>query len=97
MKRRGEFSRARRRAYAGGGATRNVAWCTVARTATVVSLLPFGPALLRYSRVVWMHFDRLVDRDPENEQYVPLGQPIGCALRGPNRVMKNHSSDMFAE
>ena len=32
--------------------------------------LPFGPALFRYSRVIWMHFDRLVDADPSNERYV---------------------------
>jgi hypothetical protein len=44
--------------------------------ATIVALLPFGPALFRYSRVVWMHFDRLVDSDPRNEQYLPEDQPI---------------------
>jgi uncharacterized protein (DUF983 family) len=49
--------------------------------ATVLSLLPFAPALFRYSRVVWMHFDRLVDRDPENERYVPPGRPIRRAPR----------------
>lgn len=32
---------------------------------TLLDLLPFGPALFRYSRVVWMHLDRLIDRDPE--------------------------------
>jgi len=42
--------------------------------ATLIALLPFGPALFRYSRVVWMHFDRVVDSDPENETYVPVGQ-----------------------
>ena len=37
--------------------------------ATLLTLLPFGPALFRWSRVVWMHFDRLVDADLENEVY----------------------------
>jgi hypothetical protein len=50
--------------------------------ATVLALLPFGPALFRYSRVVWMHFDRIVDADPENEHYLPPGQPIRQAPRG---------------
>ncbi len=50
--------------------------------ATVLSLLPFTPAIFRSSRVIWMHFDRLVDRDPENERYVPAGRPIRQAPRG---------------
>ena len=33
--------------------------------------LPFAPALFRYSRVIWMHFDRLVDSDLESERYAP--------------------------
>ncbi|MBV9544717.1 MAG: DUF983 domain-containing protein [Chloroflexi bacterium] len=32
--------------------------------------LPFAPALFRYSRVIWMHFDRVVDPDPGSEHYV---------------------------
>jgi hypothetical protein len=32
--------------------------------------LPFAPALFRYSRVIWMHFDRMVDSDPGSEHYV---------------------------
>jgi uncharacterized protein (DUF983 family) len=32
--------------------------------------LPFVPALFRYSRVIWMHFDRLVDPTVESERYV---------------------------
>ena len=32
--------------------------------------LPFIPALFRYSRVIWMHFDRTVDSNPESEHYV---------------------------
>lgn len=32
--------------------------------------LPFVPALFRYSRVIWMHFDRIVDSNPESEHYV---------------------------
>jgi uncharacterized protein (DUF983 family) len=39
--------------------------------ATLMCLLPFGPGLFRWSRVVWMHFDRVVDSDPENEVYAP--------------------------
>jgi len=33
--------------------------------------LAFVPALFRYSRVIWMHFDRVVDADPESERYAP--------------------------
>src|ERR1700738_4601669 len=32
--------------------------------------LPFVPTLFRYSRVIWMHFDRVVDPNPESEHYV---------------------------
>ena len=32
--------------------------------------LPFVPAVFRYSRVIWMHFDRLVDPTMESERYV---------------------------
>jgi uncharacterized protein (DUF983 family) len=32
--------------------------------------LPFVPPLFRYSRVVWMHFDRMVDPSLESERYV---------------------------
>ena len=32
--------------------------------------LPFVPALFRYSRVVWMHFDRVVDPDLGSEHFV---------------------------
>ena len=35
-----------------------------------VLFLPLVPPLFRYSRVVWMHFDRMVDSDPESERYV---------------------------
>jgi hypothetical protein len=38
--------------------------------------LPFVPAVFRYSRVIWMHFDRLVDSTTESERYVPLRRPI---------------------
>jgi uncharacterized protein (DUF983 family) len=38
--------------------------------ATLLCLLPFGPALFRWSRVVWMHFDRAVDANPESETYI---------------------------
>jgi hypothetical protein len=44
--------------------------------AMLIALLPFTPAVFRYSRVVWMHFDRVVDSDPENEHYLPLDEPI---------------------
>jgi uncharacterized protein (DUF983 family) len=32
--------------------------------------LPLVPPLFRYSRVIWMHFDRVVDPNPESERYV---------------------------
>jgi hypothetical protein len=32
--------------------------------------LPFVPNLFRYSRVIWMHFDRVVDPSLESERYV---------------------------
>jgi uncharacterized protein (DUF983 family) len=38
--------------------------------ATFVLFLPMVPNLFRYSRVVWMHFDRMVDSDPTSERYV---------------------------
>jgi hypothetical protein len=38
--------------------------------------LPFVPALFRYSRVIWMHFDRAVDPTLESEQFVELRQPM---------------------
>jgi Protein of unknown function (DUF983) len=31
--------------------------------------LAFVPAIFRYSRVIWMHFDRVVDPDPTSERY----------------------------
>jgi len=41
--------------------------------ASFALFLPFVPNLFRYSRVVWMHFDRLVDSDPSSERYVRRG------------------------
>jgi len=32
--------------------------------ATLVASLPFVPALFRYSRVLWIHLDRTIDRSP---------------------------------
>jgi uncharacterized protein (DUF983 family) len=32
--------------------------------------LPFVPAVFRYSRVIWMHFDRVVDPTFESERYI---------------------------
>jgi hypothetical protein len=32
--------------------------------------LPFVPAIFRYSRVIWMHFDRVVDPTLESERYL---------------------------
>src|SRR5689334_5106981 len=32
--------------------------------------LPFVPPLFRYSRVIWMHFDRVVDPNQESERFV---------------------------
>jgi uncharacterized protein (DUF983 family) len=36
-----------------------------------VYFLAFVPAIFRYSRVIWMHFDRVVDPDPTSERYAP--------------------------
>ena len=36
-----------------------------------IYFLPFVPAIFRYSRVIWMHFARLVDPSDESEKYVP--------------------------
>jgi uncharacterized protein DUF983 len=36
-----------------------------------IYFLPFLPAVFRYSRVIWMHFDRVVDPSPESERYAP--------------------------
>ncbi|HET6317013.1 MAG TPA: DUF983 domain-containing protein [Chloroflexota bacterium] len=33
--------------------------------------LPIVPPLFRYSRVIWMHFDRMVDPSLESERYAP--------------------------
>ena len=33
--------------------------------------LPFTPTLFRYSRVIWMHFDRMVDPSLESEHFLP--------------------------
>jgi hypothetical protein len=35
-----------------------------------ILFLPFVPPLFRYSRVIWMHFDRMVDSSLESERYV---------------------------
>jgi hypothetical protein len=32
--------------------------------------LPFVPTLFRYSRVIWMHFDRIVDPNLESEHFL---------------------------
>jgi uncharacterized protein (DUF983 family) len=37
--------------------------------------LPFTPPLFRYSRVIWMHFDRLVDPSLESEHFVRPAKP----------------------
>jgi uncharacterized protein (DUF983 family) len=42
----------------------------VAILAGAVLSLPFVPPLFRYSRVIWMHFDRIVDPTLESERYV---------------------------
>jgi hypothetical protein len=39
--------------------------------------LPFVPTVFRYSRVCWMHFDRVVDPTLESERYVqPHTRPM---------------------
>ena len=37
--------------------------------AACLLFLLFVPAIFRYSRVIWMHFDRLIDPDPTSESY----------------------------
>ena len=54
-----------------------------------VYFLPFVPAVFRYSRVIWMHFDRAVDPTLESEQFLEpqpmLGQPkLGPPMLGPH-------------
>jgi hypothetical protein len=34
-----------------------------------ILFLPLVPPLFRYSRVIWMHFDRIVDPSLESERY----------------------------
>jgi hypothetical protein len=43
-----------------------------------IYFLPFVPAIFRYSRVIWMHFDRIVDPTLESERYAPPrgGRPL---------------------
>jgi len=36
-----------------------------------VLFLPLVPSVFRYSRVLWMHFDRMVDPSLESERYLP--------------------------
>jgi hypothetical protein len=50
----------------------------VALLVAALYFLPFVPALFRYSRVLWMHFDRLVDPSQESERYVPRPTPTGA-------------------
>ena len=37
--------------------------------------VPFVPAIFRSSRVIWMHFDRMIDPDPTSERYAPPRPP----------------------
>jgi hypothetical protein len=39
--------------------------------AAALYALPFAPALFRYSRVLWMHLNRVLDPNLESEQYLP--------------------------
>ena len=53
-----------------------VLWVTgwrfdVALLVAALYFLPFVPAVFRYSRVIWMHFDRMVDPTLESETFVP--------------------------
>jgi hypothetical protein len=41
-----------------------------------VYFLPFVPAVFRYSRVIWMHFDRAVDPTLESEQFLERQPPM---------------------
>jgi hypothetical protein len=55
-----------------------------------VYFLPFVPAVFRYSRVIWMHFDRAVDPTLESEQFVERQRPLlgspepGAPMLGPH-------------
>jgi uncharacterized protein (DUF983 family) len=49
-----------------------IAWILAA---TGLSLLPLTPTIFRYSRVIWMHFDRVVDSSLESERYVAPARP----------------------
>ncbi len=44
-----------------------------------VLFLAFVPPLFRYSRVVWMHFDRVVDPSLESERYARVRRPSASA------------------
>ena len=38
---------------------------------SIAGAAQFVPAIFRYSRVIWMHFDRIVDPTLESERYAP--------------------------
>jgi hypothetical protein len=47
----------------------------IALLVAALYFLPLVPALFRYSPVLWMHFDRLVDPSLESERDVPWPHP----------------------
>ena len=48
--------------------------------------LPFVPAIFRYSRVIWMHFDRVVDPTFESEHYLQRDPDAARALTAEHRT-----------
>ena len=42
-----------------------------------ILFLPLVPPVFRYSRVIWMHFDRVVDPNPESERYAATLPTLG--------------------
>jgi uncharacterized protein (DUF983 family) len=50
-----------------------------------VAFLPFVPLIFRYSRVVWMHFDRMIDPDPVNPSVIPPGSSPDTVHNLPRR------------
>lgn len=58
-----------------------------------VYFLPFVPAVFRYSRVIWMHFDRMVDPTMESERYISPRRPV---LKSRKVVREEHRTDSAA-
>jgi hypothetical protein len=50
-----------------------------------VAFLPFVPLIFRYSRVIWMHMDRMIDPDPVNPSVSVPGSPSDTIHNLPRR------------